>query len=377
MTDHRNALLGLRELGQSVWLDYIRRSMLLDGSLAELIERDGLAGMTSNPVIFEQAIGHGDEYGVPLSALARQGAATGEIYESLAVEDVQQATDLFRVLYETTEGHDGYVSLEVSPHLARDADATVVEARRLWSRVARPNVMIKVPGTAEGLVAIRHLIAEGINVNVTLLFSPTRYSDVTDAWLDGLTDRAAAGKSLARVASVASFFLSRIDTLVDRRLDELDGEHQSLGRVLRGRAAIACARLAHLRQRDWINAPRWRALAARGAMPQRLLWASTSTKDPSYPDVKYVEDLIWPQTINTMPPETLDAYRDHGRPELRLENDLDQARALPQQLAALGIDLEQVAAELVEEGIRKFAEPFDRLLATIEKRAQRALMTGG
>lgn len=365
----RNPLLVLRELGQSVWLDYIRRKMLVSGELERLIAEDGLAGMTSNPTIFEQAIGGSDDYEEAITRLARRGADAVSIYRELTREDIALAADRFLPLYHATEGRDGYVSLEVSPHLARDTDATVVEAEALWASLARPNVMIKVPGTPEGLPAIRRLIASGINVNVTLLFSVERYLEVAEAYLAGLEARAQQGAALAPVASVASFFLSRIDVLVDERLD---ARSEPAARALRGRTAIACARLAYRAYRRIYQHRRWAALAAAGARTQRLLWASTGTKDPAYSDVMYVDALVGPDTVNTMPPQTLAAYRDHGDPAPRLEHDLEEAEALGERLRALGIDLREVARQLEHQGIDKFVAPYDKLLATIEAR-RRAL----
>lgn len=360
-----NPLLQLRALGQSVWLDYIRRALLEDGTLARLIAEDGLAGLTSNPAIFHQAIAEHGDYDDAIAALARDGADATAIYEALAVADLCRAADALAPVYERSGGRDGYVSLEVSPHLAHDAGATVAEARRLWQRVLRPNLMIKVPATAAGLVALRRLVAAGISVNVTLLFSVSRCREAAESYLAGLEDRAAAGQALSNVASVASFFLSRIDTRLDRRLDALATPG---AQALRGRAAVACARLAHQGYLDLVASPRWQALARLGAQSQRLLWASTGTKDPAYRDVCYVEPLIGPDTVTTLPPDTLAAFRDHGRAAARLEEDIDEARALPGRLAALGIDLEETARDLETEGVNKFIEPYDRLLAHLAQR---------
>ncbi len=363
-----NRLLKIRDLGQSIWLDYIQRGMLESGEIARLIERDGLAGLTSNPAIFEKAIVEHHDYDKAIAALARRDLSTVDTYETLAMEDVGRAADLFRPLHERTHGGDGFVSIEVSPHLAHDTERTVKEGRRLWDRLQRPNIMIKVPATLEGLPAIRRLLAAGINVNVTLLFGLGRYRQVVEAFMAGLEDRMTAGQPLNAVASVASFFLSRIDVLVDKRLDTLGAA--GAARDLRGQAAIAYARLAYQIYKEWTAGDRWRRLAARGARPQRLLWASTSTKDPAYSDVKYVEALIGPDTVNTVPPETLDAYRDHGDPAARLEQALAQAEALPENLKRVGIDLENVAQQLETEGVRKFIEPFDKLFASLEQRSR-------
>lgn len=358
-----NPLLRLHEFGQSVWLDYIQRELIDNGGLERLIREDGLGGVTSNPAIFEKAISNGQEYQAPIRELARRGFTAAALYEALALEDVARAADLFRPLYEETQGGDGFVSIEVSPHLARDTGATIAEAQRLWAALGRPNVMIKVPATREGLPAVRALIAAGVNVNVTLLFSVARYREVCEAWMAGLEDRARSGAPLGHVASVASFFLSRIDTLVDKRLDELGtGEAQAL----RGQAALASARLAYWEYQRIVAEVRWQALARQGARAQRLLWASTGTKDPAYSDSMYVEPLIGRETVNTLTPETLAAYRDHGDPAVRLEDGIEAARSLPLALYTLGIDLDKVARQLEEEGIRKFVEPYDKLLATLE-----------
>jgi transaldolase len=369
MTAH-NPLLVLKSLGQSIWLDYIERGMLVNGELNHLIKRDGLAGITSNPSIFEKAISGHQDYEADIVALGRRARNATEIYEAIVLADIGHAADLFLPVYEQTRGRDGFVSIEVSPHLAYDTDKTVKEAIRLWEQLHRPNIMIKVPGTAPGLPAVRQLIAKGINVNVTLLFSLARYREVLQAWLSGLEDRIQAGLSLDSVASVASFFLSRIDLLVDQRLDTLAGAGDKSAASLRGTAAIAYARLAYRIYGEMHASQRWQRLAARGAHPQRLLWASTSTKDPAYSPVKYVEPLIGPETVNTLPPETLEAYRRHGDPAVRLEQDLPQADATVARLAQLGLDLEAVARQLEEEGVKKFVAPFDKLLAALEQRRQ-------
>lgn len=366
-----NRLRRLEALGQSLWLDHIERALLVNGGLEQLIRDDGISGVTSNPAIFEKAIAQHAEYDAAITRLARNGLGAQAIYETLAIEDVCRAADLLRDVYETSCrreccGRDGYVSLEVSPQLAYDTAATVAEAKRLWNRVGRPNLMIKVPATRAGLPAIRQLIAAGINVNVTLLFGVARYREVAESYLAGLEDRLANGGTLDCVASVASFFLSRIDTLVDGFLDR---DNRAQARELRGRTAIACARLAYQEYRELVRSLRWQALAAHGAHPQRLLWASTSAKDPAYDDIMYVEALIGPDTVNTLPPGTLTAYRYHGSPALRLEEHLNMTRALPGQLAALGLDLNVVSDELERQGVQKFIEPYERLLATLKRRA--------
>ncbi|HEY5682182.1 MAG TPA: transaldolase [Sulfuricaulis sp.] len=365
-----NPLLRIRSLGQSIWLDYIERGMFESGELAHLIKRDGLAGITSNPAIFEKAITGHEDYDAEIARLARGARNATEMYETIVFEDIGHAADLFLQVYERSERRDGYVSIEVSPHLAYDTDKTVKEAVRLWERLHRPNLMIKVPGTREGLPAVRQLITKGINVNVTLLFSLARYREVLDVWLSGLEDRVKAGIPLSSVASVASFFLSRIDVLVDKRLDAIGSKDPSAS-TLRGAAAIAYARRAYQIWKEMEKSERWHRLAGQGAQSQRLLWASTGTKDPTYSDVKYVEALIGPNTVNTLPPETLNAYRKHGDPALRLEHELKQSDDTITGLAKRGIDLETVAQQLEEEGVNKFIEPFDKLQVALEQRRQK------
>jgi len=366
-----NPLLKLRSFGQSIWLDYIRRRMLVSGELGRLIKEDGLAGVTSNPSIFEKAIAESDDYDDAIRSLARAGKNAGEIYEELAVEDIRLTADLFRPLYDRVEGKDGFVSLEVSPRLANDTAGTVLEARHLWARVNRPNVLIKVPGTLEGLTAIRQLISEGINVNVTLLFGLSRYQAVAEAYIAGLEERTASGLPLDRLSSVASFFLSRIDVLIDPLLDKKlleGGRLADTASMLRGEVAIASAKTAYQLYKEIHDTARFHKLAARGARPQRVLWASTSSKNPDYSDVKYVEALIGPETINTIPLETLTAYRDHGKPALRLETDLDEAMKVLKRLPETGIDLDTVTMQLENEGIEKFVKPYDKLMQTLERK---------
>ena len=366
----------LLDFGQSPWLDFIERELLRSGELTRMIAEWGLQGMTSNPAIFEKAIAQTRQYDREIATLAAAGRPAEQVYEMLAIADVQAAADLFRPVYDGSDGADGYVSLEVSPRLAADAEGTISEARRLWAALGQPNVMIKVPGTPAGLVAIRELIGDGINVNVTLLFSVERYREVAAAYAAGLEAALEAGRPLARIASVASFFLSRIDTAVDARLDRLARDDEARANEalrLRGAAAIASARLAYAVYEESIATPRWRRLAADGARVQRLLWASTGTKDPAYSDVKYVEPLIGPATVNTLPLDTLRAYHEHGDPAARLTGHREAAERIAAALAALSIDLEAVAAKLLEEGIVKFVQPYDSLLATLERAgAQRA-----
>lgn len=368
-----NALRTLNELGQSVWLDDLRRDFLVDGTLASLIDQDGVSGLTSNPAIFAHAIDATDLYDADIEKYARAGDDAVTIYERLIVDDIQRAADLLRPSYEACAAHDGYVSLEVSPHLANDTAATINEAQRLWSLVERPNLMIKVPATRAGLPAIEALIAAGINVNVTLIFSITRYRNVLDAYWRGLEARVADGHSIARLASVASFFVSRIDTLIDR---QLQSEPACMATGIRGKAAIACAKLAYQAFRTSLDEPRWQALAAVRAQCQRLLWASTGTKDAAYSDVKYVEALIGPDTVTTLPMSTLLAYRDHGKPQPRVADSPDWVKTTVSQLAALDIDLEDAARQLQREGIQKFKAPFDRLMAQIDDLRTRIVADG-
>ncbi|HEX5764897.1 MAG TPA: transaldolase [Woeseiaceae bacterium] len=366
----------LVDFGQSPWLDFIQRGLLTGGELERMIADWGLRGLTSNPVIFEKAIAHTDEYDADIEALAREGSSAEEIYETLAIQDVQQAADLLLPVYEESDRSDGFASLEVSPHKANDGGATVAEARRLWAALGRRNVMIKVPATAEGLVALRTLLADGINVNVTLLFSVDRYREVLQSHLEGMEDAIAAGKDPGRIASVASFFLSRVDTLVDARLDQLaakDDAHSKAAAALRGETAIASARQAYAVFEEFIAGSRFRKISTQGARPQRLLWASTGTKDPAYSDVRYVEALIGPLTVNTMPLETIKAYDDHGQPELRLTGHADDAAAKLRKLAELGIDLHEVTGQLLQQGIDKFVKPYDSLVGCLE-RARRAAL---
>ena len=369
-----NPLLHLQAFGQSAWLDFLRRGMLTSGEMQRLMEDCGVQGVTSNPSIFEKAIAGSHDYDDRIHALALEGKTSREIYEDLTLDDVRRTADLFRRVYDQTEGRDGFVSLEVSPDLADDATGTVKEARRLWQLLNRPNVMIKVPGTREGITAIRQLIAEGINVNVTLLFSLSRYRDVCEAYLEGLAARMAKGIPLGRVASVASFFLSRIDTLVDALSDQRRQERDDDKSChAPGQTAIACATAAYEIYKEIFHGERFSALAAQGARPQRLLWASTSTKNPSESDVKYVEALIGPDTVNTLTLETLNAYRDHGRPAARLEEGIAQARDVLDRLHTSGIDVEKLSDRLEEEGIRKFIRAFDGLMESIERKRMATL----
>ncbi|HEY8054225.1 MAG: transaldolase [Steroidobacterales bacterium] len=363
-----NPLLELRKLGESAWLDGISRSMLEDGSLARLISEDGVAGLTSNPAIFANAIMTDPKYAQPIAKLLPSVSSSMALYEELALQDLHDAAALLRPLYDSSAGADGYISMEVSPHLAYDTAGSLAEGRRLWQRLKLPNALIKIPGTEAGLPAIRDLIAAGINVNVTLLFSPERYRAVANAYMDGLSARADAGAPIAAVASVASFFLSRIDTAVDKLLDGLSARGQTAARAMRGKAAIASACRAYEIYEELLATPKWQALAARGAKPQRLLWASTSAKDPTFSPIKYVEELVVPETVNTMPLETLNAYRRLGRPELRLERHIAEGSDARESLERLDIDMDAVAVQLEEEGVAKFVEPFDKLQKWLEDR---------
>ncbi|MDR3669215.1 MAG: transaldolase [Holophaga sp.] len=363
-----NPLKRLGTFGQSIWLDYIRRDLMESGTLQQMIVEDGLRGMTSNPAIFEKAIGESHAYDPAIAALARQGQTVQEIYETLSQGDVQAAADVFLPLYQKTDGGDGYVSLEVNPHLARDTEGTLQEARRLWAALKRPNVLIKVPGTAEGLPAIRQLISEGINVNVTLLFGLSRYWQVAEAYLAGIQARMDAGLAVKHVASVASFFVSRIDTQVDPLLESFfpqGGKGALMARELHGQVAVASARLAYQNYKELFGGARFQPMAEAGARPQRLLWASTGTKNPDYSDVKYLEALIGPDTINTAPLETLSAYRDHGDPKVRIDHDMDVAGRVMGELLELGIRLDDVTGQLEAAGVEKFIQPFDQLMETL------------
>jgi transaldolase len=363
-----NPLLDLRKLGQSVWLDDLGRGMLADGSLARLITEDGLGGVTSNPSIFAHSMMKEPQYAAAVQQRLASSLTSMALYESLAIEDVQAAADLFLNLYRATSRADGFVSLEVSPHIAYDSAASIAEGKRLWGRLERPNVMIKIPGTQPGLTAIRELLAAGVNVNVTLLFSPERYRAVAEAFLDGLESRLAAGKPIDHVSSVASFFLSRIDTLVDKQLDALAAQGQTAAKALRGKAALASAARAYSIFSEIGASSRWEKLVARGARPQRLLWASTSAKDPSYSSIKYVEDLVAADTVNTMPHQTMDAYRRLGHPEARLERHMGDAADAHESFERLGVDLDDDAETLEREGVAKFIEPFDQLQGWLEEK---------
>jgi transaldolase len=369
MATPQNPLHKLSSLGQSVWLDFIERGFVRSGGLATLIREDGVSGVTSNPAIFQKAIGEHAIYREAIDAMARQGLAAHEIHEALIIEDIREAADELCAVFRRTDRRDGFVSLEVSPNFAHDTEGSYWEAKRLWALVNRPNLMIKVPGTAEGVPAIRRLIAAGINVNVTLLFTLDRYAAVADAFVEGLSQLAARQSSVAGTASVASFFLSRIDSAIDPKLDAAGTAE---AKALRGECAITCARAAYRHYQSIVASSRWRALKECGAQPQRLLWASTGTKDAAYSDVKYVEALVRPDTVTTLPPETLIAYRDHGRAVPCSPDSSEDAQLAVQRLAGklleVGIDWQAVALQLEAEGIRKFVQPHEATLSTLRER---------
>ncbi len=373
-----NPVAALKHYGQSVWLDYIRRSVIASGELKRLVDEDGLGGVTSNPAIFEKAIDGSNDYASAIDEISKEDPGLGAklVYERLAIKDIQDAADVLRPVYESTGSHDGYVSLEVSPELANDTEGTLAEARELWKSVARPNVMIKVPATPAGLPAIRTLIGEGINVNVTLLFARDRYEAVAQAFIEGLEARAAAGQPVAQVASVASFFVSRIDTAVDAlleaKLKTAEGKDKTRIEALLGKVAVANAKLAYQSYKKIFSGARWEKLRERGAQTQRVLWASTGTKNPHYSDVLYVEELIGPDTVDTVPPDTLTAFRDHGRPRASLEEDVAEAMQVLDDLEKTGISLEKVTDDLLADGVKKFVEPFTKLLTAVERRSREA-----
>jgi len=368
-----NPLKDLLKFGQSVWLDYIRRDLLTGGELKKLITEDGLRGMTSNPTIFEKAITGGTLYDELLNSLrSRTDLDAKGRYEILAIRDIQDAADLMKPVYESSKRRDGYVSLEVSPYLARDTKGTLEEARRLWKAVGRENIMIKIPGTAEGIPAFQQAISEGINVNVTLLFAQDVYVQVAEAYIAGLEQFAKNGGDVSKIASVASFFISRIDSAVDAIIDarlkaSKDAREQEQLKSLQGKIAIANGKETYKKYQAIFSSDRWKALAAKGGQTQRVLWASTSTKNPAYRDVLYVEELIGPDTVDTIPPATLDAFRDHGKPRNSLTENVDAAHRTMETAAKLGISMKQVTDQLTDDGVRLFSEAFDKLLAAVEK----------
>jgi transaldolase / glucose-6-phosphate isomerase len=369
-----NPLKALLEFGQSPWMDYIRRDLLTGGGLKKMIQEDGLMGMTSNPTIFEKAITGSKNYSDILESPEAKKLDAKGVYEKIAIRDVQDATDIFKPVYQQSKRRDGYVSLEVSPLLANDTQGSIDEARRLWKSVGRENVMIKIPGTKEGLPAIRTLLEEGININITLLFAQWVYEDVAEAFLQALEARAKKGQDISHIASVASFFVSRIDTLIDGQIDAklkttTDAKQSALLSSLQGRVAIANAKLTYHKYHEICGGPRWKALAAKGAQTQRLLWASTSTKNPKYRDVLYVEELIGADTVDTIPPATFDAFRDHGKVRASLTENLDDAAKTMLALEKAGISMKEVTDKLVVDGVKLFGDAFRQLLEATGKTA--------
>ena len=368
----KNTLLDLHEIGQSIWLDSIDRRMLQDGELDRRIREDALTGMTSNPTIFQKALASSNAYDDQITEAEDKGLTSWELFELLETTDVRDACDHFAGVYSSTRGGDGYVSIEVSPGVSHSADATVEEARRLWKTVDRPNVMVKVPGSAEGAIAVRRLITEGINVNITLLFAIEAHERVSDAYIAGLEDRIKSGKPIDGLHSVASFFVSRVDTEVDKRLDALiakaDAAERDRLKMLKGRAAIANAKLAYRLFRQKFAGPRWETLARQGARLQRPLWASTSTKNPEYRDVMYVEELIGPDTVDTMPPATIEAFREHGVVDRTVDKKVAAAEGLLREIEAVGISMKDVTAKLLVDGIASFQKSFDELIGGLESK---------
>ena len=362
-----NKVKSIHDFGQSIWLDFFDRKIMETGKLKELIEDDGVTGVTSNPSIFEKAISGSSDYDEDITALAQQKNSNEEVFLNLEIKDIKRAADLFKPVYEKTNGEDGFVSLEVSPHLAHDTEGTIKQARELWKAVDRKNVMVKIPATAEGLPAIRKCISEGININITLLFGLPRYKQVTDSYISGLEDRIKNNQSIDQIASVASFFLSRIDVLIDPLLKE-----KGLSKM-KGEVAIASAKKAYEIYKEVFNSERFKNLTAKGAKRQRVLWASTSSKDPSFSDVKYVEALIGADTINTIPIETLEAFNNHGKTESHLEDGLDKATQLLTQLKENGIDINTITQKLEDEGIEKFNKAYDKLLEAIENQKRQVI----
>jgi transaldolase / glucose-6-phosphate isomerase len=368
-----NPVKGLLDYGQSPWMDYIRRDLLTGGGLKKLIENDGLRGQTSNPSIFEKAITGSQLYSDILNSPEAKSLNDKGLYEKIAIRDVQDACDIFKQVYASTKKRDGYVSLEVSPFLAKDTKGTLEEARRLWKAVSRENLMVKVPATPEGIPAIRQLLEDGININITLLFAQSEYEKVVEAYIAGLEARAAKGLEIAHIASVASFFVSRIDTLVDGKIDEMlktaSGEQKTLLESLQGKIAIANAKLTYKKYQELFSGPRWKALADKGAQTQRLLWASTSTKNPKYRDVLYVEELIGQDTVDTIPPATFDAFRDHGKLRNSLTEDAPGAATTMSNLQKAGISMKEVTDKCLADGVKLFADAFTQLLAATAKSA--------
>jgi len=370
-----NPLLQLKEYGQSVWYDNIDRAQLISGQFKKLLDEDGVVGVTANPTIFQKSISHGDAYDEQITQLIKEGKSTNEIYEALIITDVQTVADILRPIYDRTNRQDGFVSLEVSPDLAHNTEGTISEVRRFWKLVDRPNLLVKIPATPEGLPAIQQALTEGININITLIFAIDFYRKVTDAYLSALEERNAEGKDISHIASVASFFVSRVDTLVDKVLEDKikatsDSAEQQKLKSLEGKTAIANARLVYQDFKGIFNTPRFETLKHSGAHVQRPLWASTSTKNPAYRDVLYAEELIGPNTVDTMPLETIEKFRDHGRVRLSIEDNIPQAKAELAALEEVGIHYDQVTQQLLDEGVQKFADSFHELFKGIESKKQ-------
>ncbi|MGI8824223.1 MAG: transaldolase [Chloroflexota bacterium] len=377
MTTNENTLHQLLDQGQSPWIDNITRDMLQDGTLQRLVEK-GIVGLTSNPTIFQKAIGGSSLYDNELQTLVREDKSVSDIYDALVLDDIRNAARTSAPVYERTKGRDGYVSIEVEPDLAHDTEKSFEEAHRLFKYLNLPNIMVKIPGTAEGIPAFQRAIADGININVTLLFSLEGYRDVARAYIAGLKQRSANGQAIDGISSVASFFVSRVDTAVDKKLDAMIDKESGAGRKselrdLKGKAAVANAKMAYEAYKEIFSGPEWEALAKKGAKPQRCLWASTSTKNPEYRDVLYVEELIGPDTVNTMPPATIDAFIDHGRVSRTLDADLANARHDLEQLESAGISIEQVTRQLQEDGVKLFSDSFDELMKTIDAKRQQMM----
>ncbi|HLX57364.1 MAG TPA: transaldolase [Ktedonobacteraceae bacterium] len=368
-----NPLQQLKTFGQSVWYDNIDRGQLVSGQFKRLLDEDGVVGVTANPTIFQKSISHGNAYDEQMNQLVREDKSANDIYEAMVIQDIRAVADLLRPIYDRTNMQDGYVSLEVSPELAHDTNGTIAEVRRFWHTVNRPNLLVKIPATPEGIPAIQSSLSEGININITLIFSIEAYRDVTEAYLNALEERNASGKDISHIASVASFFVSRVDTLVDKLLEDKikatsDSAEQQKLKALEGKAAIANARLVYQEFKRIFSTPRFESLRHSGAHVQRPLWASTSTKNPAYRDVLYAEQLIGPNTVDTMPLETIENFSDHGIAALTIENDIPQARAELDALEALGIHYDAVTQQLLDEGVQKFADSFHELFKGIEEK---------
>ena len=367
-----NPLKALGEQGQSVWLDFMRRSLITTGELQRYIDNDGLKGLTSNPTIFQKAVEGSEDYDDLFREWAPRGASAGEVFEALAIRDIGDAARIFRPVWEQTRHRDGYCSIEVTPTLAHDTKGTVVEARRLWQKLGGQNVMVKIPGTVEGTPAIEQCVAEGLNINVTLLFSQDAYVAVAEAYIRGLEQRAARGEDVSKSASVASFFVSRIDSLVEKTIASREKtatpQQRALFDEVTGKVAIANAKQAYERYKKLFSGPRWQKLADKGAKTQRVLWASTGTKNPKYSDVLYIEELIGRDTVNTIPPATLDAFRDHGKVRPTLEQGVDQADAVMRKLEQSGISMKEVTDKLVEDGVKSFSDSFAELISAVGSR---------